>query len=391
MKRTTSNPDCQPTPGSRSPRFWEIGEYGIVLDELLDFLQLALATDRLPFAIHHAGSAKYASSNQVVIQGSYALDYFFIVMPDLMSVVMPEYAYSPLLDLFHTCFKEHRWLGHCRFRDPSAALAFAPLLEAEVFNDFVEMLRAQAQQKNIWLHVRKWKGETECAQATAIKEFIPKLLGGGAHLEPIRVDFQYSEDVFSLDDAMPYGQWIADESNAWVYVPAQAVAPSERPESRARIDSRVAMRDRARFFSNIYRDADREVFQYMRGYVSKMERGGKSRACHVHVCFFFDANRPAHVTIQAVIAAISRRWSRVTDGRGLVYNCHEASYRKTLRRLGRWDLDSLAGHNQQQVTRLTAYLLWYFARDKGQSLHVKPTTKSRALTMAIRRVPTKIG
>lgn len=390
MKRTTPNPDCQQTPGIRSPRFWEIGEYGIVLDELLAFLQLALATKRLPFAIHHTGSAKHASSNQVVIQDSYPLDYYFIVMPDLMSVVMPDYAYSPLLDLFHTCFKEHRWLRHCRFRDRNAALAFVPMLEAEVFNDFVEMLRAQAQKKNIWLHMQRWKSETEYAQATSIKEFIPKLLSGGAHLEPIRVDFQYRESVFSLDDVMPYGQWVADESNGWVYVPAPAVAPSECPESRARIDSRVAMRDRARFFSNIYRDGDREIFQYLRGYISKMERGGSSRAYHVHVCFFFDARRPAHVTTEAVIAVISRRWSRVTGERGLVFNCHESSYRKKLRTEGRWDLDSLAGHNQQQVARLTNYLTWYFARDKGQSLHVKPTAKSRALTTAIGRALTKV-
>lgn len=375
------------TAASIYPRFWEVGEYGLVINEFLSFLRVALATERLPFEIHHTGAIRYASPNMVIVHDSYSLDYYFHAMRDLMGVVMPGYAYSPLLDLFRTCFQQQPWLRHCAFRNPSAHMSAVSKLEAEVFNDFVQALRTQARQQNTWAQMRKWKSDTECSQAESIGEYVPKLLRGGDRLEPIRQDFQYQEKVFALADAMPYGQWGVADSGQWAYVPARADWPSDNPESRARIDTRVAMQDRARFFANVYRDADRQILQYMRGYITKMERGTNG-ANHFHCCFFVDANRPKNFTTDAVIAALTRRWSRATDGRGFVFNCHKPDYRLPLKRQGRWVLDPLAGHNERQVTRLTDYLVGYFAHEKDQSLHVKPTARSRALTMAVGRAST---
>ncbi|SFD18809.1 hypothetical protein SAMN05216321_11397 [Cupriavidus sp. OV038] len=370
-----------------NPRFWEIGEYGLVINDLLTFLRVALATERLPFEIHHAGAVKYASPNTVVIHDSYSLDYYFHAMRDLMGIVMPGYAYSPLLHLFHTCFQQHRWLRYCSFLNPNAPLSVVPMLEAEVFNDFVRMLRKEARQQGTWLHMRKWKSDTERSQAATIADHVPKLLGGGDWLEPIRVDFQYQQNVSTLADALAYGQWVVTDADQWAYVSAQAEWSSDYPESRARIDSRIAMQDRGKFFANIYRDVDRQTFQYMRGYISKMERG-ENGANHFHCCFFLDAKRPAHVTTSAVIEVISRRWERVTKQRGFVFNCHSPDRRQELKAQGRWVLDPLAGHNEKQVTRLTDYLVGYFARDKDQSIHVKPAARSRALTMAVGRAST---
>ena len=260
------------------------------------------------------------------------------------------------------------------------------MLEAEVLNDFVQMLRTHAQEEGTLLQMRKWKSDTERSQADAISEYVLELLSQGRRLEPIRLDFQYQEGVFSLDDAMPYGKWVGDSSQ-WKYVYTQADSPSENPESLARIDPRVAMLDRARFFRNIYRGPDRHIFQYLRGYICKMERG-EDGAYHFHCCFFLDARRPAHLTADVVIAASSSRWLRVSQGRGLVFNCHDESYRQKLRREGRWDLDPLVLQDQRQVKRLTDYLVRYFAHDKDQSIHIKPTGRSRALTMAIGRAST---
>lgn len=368
-------------------RFWEIGDYGLVQNELLSFLRLALNTERLPFNIHHAGVPKHASTKAVTIHASYSLDYYYHVMPDLMSIVIPGYEYSPLLELFKSSFQQHRWLRYCSFRNPNSLLAAVPMLEAEVFNDFVGMLRTLARQQNTWRHVQKWKSETERHQAESIKKYVPRLLTGGGYLEPIRLDFQYLQNSPSLSDAMPYGLWIFTETDQWAYLTAQADGPSDSPESRARVDTRVAMQDRARFFANIYRDTDRQTFRYMRGYIIKMERG-ENGAIHFHCCFFLDARRPVRLTTAAVIEVISSRWARTTQGRGLVFSCHSASYQQTLRMQGRWALDPLGGHNQHQVKRLTDYLLSYFARDKDQSIHVKPTARSRALTMAIGRPAT---
>nr|WP_223959651.1 hypothetical protein [Burkholderia diffusa] len=374
-------------PATVNSRFWEVGEYGFVIDELLSFLRAILSTEHAPFDLHHAGVTKYASPNTLIVHGLNSLDYYFHGVRDFMSIVMPGYAYSPLLRLFQASFLQHPWLCHCSFRNPSSPLSVVPLLEAEVFNDFVQMLRTRARLQDTWLHMRRWKSDTERSQAESIEEYVPKLLSGGDRLEPIRVDFQYQENVFTLADAMPFGQWGMTDTGRWSYEPVLADCPEGKPESRARIDTRVAMQDRARFFANIYRDADRQILQYMRGYLSKMERGANG-ANHFHCCFFLDASRPVRVTTQAVIDVISSRWLRATRGRGLVFSCHEPNYRQALRRQGRWALDPLAAHNQRQVTQLTDYLVRYFARDKDQSIHVKPAARSRALTMAVGRAST---
>lgn len=369
------------------PRFWEVGEYGLIINELFSFLRLVLATERLPFEIHHAGAIRYASPNMVIVHDSYSLDYYFHAMRDLTSIVMPGYAYSPLLALFRTCFQQHPWLRYCAFRNPSAYISAVPKLEAEVFNDFVQALRTLARQQNTWAQMRKWKSDTERSLTESIGEYVPKLLRGGDRLEPIRLDFQYQEKVFVIADAMPYGQWGVTDSGQWAFVPAHAAWPSENPESRARIDTRVAMQDRTRFFANFYRDVDRQSLQYMRGYITKMERGTNG-ANHFHCCFFVDANRPKNFTTEAVIAALTRRWTRITDERGFVFNCHAPDYRLQLKRQGRWVLDPLAKQSERQVTRLTDYLVGYFGHEKDQSLHVKPTARSRALTMAVGRAST---
>lgn len=386
--QTTNAIECvQQAAGDINPRFWEVGEYGIVINELLSFLRVTLSTEQLPFDIHHVGVIKYASPRMIEIYDSYSLDYYFHVMRDCQSLITPGYAYSPLLELFVVCFQRHPWLRYCAFRNPSDSLLVVPLLEAEVFNDFVQLIRSQARERGTCHQMRRWKNDTESSQADSIAEYVPRLLNGRDRLEPIRVDFQYHENVSTVADAMPYSQWVMADVDQWVYLHTQAEWPSDNPESRARIDTSVAMQDRARFFANIYRDADRQTFQYMRGYISKMERG-ESGANHFHCCFFFSANRPAYVTTDAVIDVISRRWSRTTHERGFVFSCHAPDYRQKLRSQGRWVLDPLAGHNQHQVTRLTDYLVSYFARDKDQSIHVKPTTRSRALTMAVGRAST---
>lgn len=360
-------------------RFWEVGEYRLVLSDLLSFLKTALATTLPPFQINQTDGRAYASPNNVILHQSESLDQHFHSMRELMSVVIPGYAYSPLLQLFYNCFQQHPWLRYCSFADPNATLSVVPLLQAQVFNDFVQMLRTDARQHSTWSQLRKCKSDTEHSQAASIEDYVLKLFEGGASLEPIRVDLQYHQSVATLDDAMPRGQWIVTHFGEWAFVPEPARWHANRPESRARIDAAVAMRDRARFFANVYRDADRQIFQYLRGYVTKMERG-EDGANHIHCCFLFDAKRPAHLTAQTLVDATYNRWSRGTAGRGLIYSCHEPGYRRKLIMQGRWALDSIDGNDQRGVARLTDYLIWYFAHEKDQAIHIKPTAHSRAMT-----------
>lgn len=76
---------------------------------------------------------------------------------------------------------------------------------------------------------------------------------------------------------------------------------------------------------------------------------------------------------------IDRHWRRVTEGRGLVFNCHSRSDRHSLKQRGLWALDPLVSGDAQQLAKLKHYVLNYFAKDE-QMLRVKPTPKARTLT-----------
>lgn len=360
-------------------RYWELGEYGAHYKTLIGFMSHVLKTEQLPFEIHQSGNKRYATPSALLSGWHKSLDYYFYAIHDMASVLPPDQAYSPTFQLFFSVYQQHPQMQRCLLQHPNALLSCSNMLEAEVFNDFVYQLRIQAHQQNTRIRMQQWINDTQRYHAQAIESYVYDLVMRCEYLFPVRVDFQYHQHVFNLSDALPYSRWVVNSFEEMAYENVITSKAPERPEARARIDTSLTSQDRERFFTNLYRDEDWQVFQHLRGYILKMERG-EDGANHFHCVFFFDANNRRYYSINRIIEVIGARWERVTEGRGFIFNCHNDRYQTMLRTHGRWALEPINIENEQQIERLTQYLVDYFAKEKGQAVHIKPSSKARMLT-----------
>jgi hypothetical protein len=162
-------------------------------------------------------------------------------------------------------------------------------------------------------------------------------------------------------------------------VPSNAPIGHGRPETRARIDTAVALADRDRFFAN-RRGADHALFDRMVGHVCKLEQGGRHRADHFHCIFLFDAASLTQAQVYELKYRIGDRWRRVTRGQGLMFDCHERADRAEIKARGQWAIDLVDCANPVQVATFVDYVVRYFAKDDGQMVRVKPTAKAWTLT-----------
>ncbi|WP_175906126.1 hypothetical protein [Burkholderia seminalis] len=119
----------------------------------------------------------------------------------------------------------------------------------------------------------------------------------------------------------------------------------------------------------------------MADHVCMLETGGDHRASHFHFSNFFDASRFARAGLVQMKYRFADRWRRVTRGQGLMYDCHARADQAKLRAAGRWAIDPIDCSDAVQVARLVEYIVWYFAKDDGQIVRVKPTARARMLTM----------
>lgn len=74
------------------------------------------------------------------------------------------------------------------------------------------------------------------------------------------------------------------------------------------------------------------------------------------------------------------RWRRVTAGQGIVFDCHDEHYWRSVESRHPWVIDRLACCDPVQVARFIDYIVGYFAKDEDQTVPVKPTSKAQTLT-----------
>jgi hypothetical protein len=141
----------------------------------------------------------------------------------------------------------------------------------------------------------------------------------------------------------------------------------------------LVLQFREAFFDN-QNGVDRELFEHLIGYISKVEQGAAHGAYHVHVLLLFDAKRVTLKTFHRIRWLAADRWRRLTNGLGNVFDCHDADYAAQLRSKDRWSLDPVLGSDPTQFERLRSYIIRYFAKDDGQMARVKPFAKSKMLT-----------
>ncbi|CFB61444.1 MULTISPECIES: inovirus-type Gp2 protein [Pandoraea] len=357
-------------------RYWEVGEYAKVLNQLDSFLAGVLRTTQVPFDIRIQWGREVAVRNPVGVYGYRSLVGFLPSCARWMDLYRPGYHYSADLQLFFDCFRQHPFAGV--FSNGVLASPCDQVYVAKLYNDFVGCLRIEAIRRGVKKRLCDWRANLK-DQEQAIRRYVAKLQAAYPSLHQIRCDLHYTDYAMSDADTRLRTSWALSNGN-WLELASNVPSGHGRPETAARFDPAIAMADRDRFFDN-QRGADNDLFEPMVGYICKMEQGGIHRANHFHCVFFFDATRVTQAQVEGFKCRIEDRWRKVTRGHGLTFDCHEGSRRAELEAQGRWVLNGLNRANPAEASKFVEYLVCYLTKDKMQMLRIKPAEKACTLTM----------
>ncbi|CAG9258091.1 conserved hypothetical protein [Burkholderia diffusa] len=358
-------------------RGWESGEYQELYNGLVEFMGSVLNTAHVPYEIRYDRGIKYSVASRSTLTRHLRWCHAY------MDLYWPERYYSADFQLFFDCYRATPlWesKAEAAFYDPNMCDPDGFIL-AERFNVFVAYMREQARARRVAKKLSDWKRGLR-DQEKSIGEYLDEVVAAHPDILPMRNDFGFVETVAVAGDALLRTSWQMDASGHWSQVPSRERSSGARWETRARIDPAVAMQFRELFFENRC-GADRELFEHLVGYIAKVEQGEEHGAYHIHVLFLFDATQVKNLGRMRVLAR--ERWWRVTNGLGIVFDCHDHDYEDRLRREGRWSLDPVLDGNSEQLEKLKAYVLRYFTKDDGQMVRVKPTAKSRMLTKGLEK------
>ncbi|WP_193727145.1 inovirus-type Gp2 protein [Burkholderia sp. BE17] len=356
-------------------RYWEIGEYAELLRQLESFLDSVLETNQIPFDIRYQGGRQQAVRNPIGVPGYRNLSGFLPLCGQWLDVYWPGYVYSADLQLFFDCFMRHPLAQVYGY---GGTVVIDQALAACLYNDFVGYLRMEAVRRGVRKWLSDWRGNLDDQEAS-VRRYLGTLQGLYRVLLPVRMDLYYAHYAADDCDAMQRLHWAVSEQGVWMPVSSNLSIGHGQPETRARFDAAAAMADRDRFFGN-RRGADRVLFDSMVGHICKLEQGGRHRANHFHCVFFFDAARVTQAQLFELKYRIGERWRNVTNGQGLVYDCHQRSDRVQLMAQGKWAIDPVDCSQPVQMARLVEYLVGYFTKDE-QGIRIKPTARARTLTM----------
>ncbi|WP_240658837.1 inovirus-type Gp2 protein [Paraburkholderia kururiensis] len=356
-------------------RFWEVGEYSALYRSMVRFMAEVLDTEEMPFDCL-AEPAQLRRNNGVLASAMGQCRSF-------MDLYDPGWWYTADLKLFFDGYREHPF----GLVEPGMA-AHAPFTEralvGEAYNDFIAFLRQQAVKRRVRKQLADWKAGI-LLQRQTIHEYLAELYSLYPWLLIVRIDHFYSEDAVDERDLLPRMSWRPYYTGRWSQVPSDAPSSSEPVgETRARIDTGLAMEHRNRFFRNQH-GADGWLFDHMAGSIWKMEAGGQSSANHFHGLYLFDGSHWNLSDLPRLINGLIHRWSAVTGGLGQSYSCHDSPGRQQMIGKGTWVLGELDCKNPEHRQRLDTYVNYFaktdFGKEDAQAIRIKPTPGANTLTM----------
>lgn len=357
----------------QATRYWERGEHQDFNERLINLLESVLTTDQVPFAIKAGQWAR----TQMKDRSKCSLTTFLPYLNDLLDLYEPQWYYTSDFQLFFDCYRTHP-ISRISCRDHPEILGRQGLVIAQTYNDFIEFIRHEAVTRRVRKSLLN-KRDGLKQQRLSIRRNLEAWSAQCDVLLPVRVDLFYTDNAVVEADLLPRMKWHVDTNGQWIRVPSRLPSVGVG-ETRARIDPVVAMADRERFFEN-RSGADRELFEHMVGYVSKMECGGKHGAHHFHCLFLFDGAQVKTRDVNRLVTWIGERWGRVTGDLGLLFNCHHDAYRDEWIARGRWALGPLCKGDDRQRERLIDYLEYFTKDEKDQTIRAKPTQRANTLTM----------
>ncbi len=374
---------CPPYERNTDARFWEVGEYSALYRTLIRFISEVLETCEMPFNCLPASvtePAQLGTGNRVLASAMRHCRQF-------MDLYEPRWSYTADLKLFFDCYREHPFglvepgMGAFdRFNEY--------VLVAEVYHDFIAFLRQEAVMRRVRKHLADWKAGI-LLQRQTIHEYLAELYALYRWLLIVRIDHSYKEDAVDEHDLLPRMSWRPYSTRQWLQVPSDAASSLEPVgESRARIDTGLAMEDRNRFFKNQH-GSDWWLFEHMVGSVWKMEVGGLSSANHFHGLYVFDGTKWKISDLPRLINGLIHRWSSVTRDLGQSYSCHDSPGRQRLIEKGTWVLGEHDCNNPAHRKRLDTYVNYFvktdFEKEDAQAVRIKPTSGANTLTTKLGR------
>lgn len=357
-------------------RYWEVGEHHELMRELQSFLDTVLETNQIPFDIRNQYGREHAVRNPVGVAGYRSLSGFLSSCGQWLDLYWPGYFYSADMQLFFDCFMHHPFARAFGYGGSVGNVDNA--LAANLYNDFIACLRTEAVRRGVRKTLADARGNLR-DQADSVGRYLGDLVNQHKSLVPVRVDFYYQQDAFDASDAMLRGGCAMTKEGVWMPVASSLPMNAGRPETRARIDTAAAMAHRDSFFGN-RRGADSHLFDRMVGHVCKLEQGGRSGANHFHCVFLIDSKGLTVAEVNALKYGLGHRWQRVTNGMGMMFDCHDEDYRRSIESHAPWAIDPVDCANPVQVARFIDYIVVYFTKDDGQMVRVKPTPRAQMLT-----------
>lgn len=358
---------------TKKDRTWKTGDYGWLFKRLIKFMDAVLYTKLMPFHVEQNGKRKKVTDASHLAS-------FYRQCHQFMDLYWKGQAYSPDLQLFFDCFRNHPKISYCLFQGSRWNLEEG-LCEAEVFNDFVTYLRREAIAGNVKKKIADWKAVLK-DEKKSIRKYVIDLARTYSKMLAVRVDMGYLTAAPNEEAAYVRTAWEIGDASAWSVPMDHERERAMQAENRARIDVEIALSDRTEFFNfkNQY-GADKDLFERMVGYIVKLERSDDG-PYHFHCIFFFDGQKVK--SIKYWTKRIERYWKKITNDRGYVHNCHLNPKKEEMKKQRRWAVGRINSGNWSQVRTLARYATWYFAKD-GQRVRVKPKVKSKLLTMGLIR------
>ncbi|MGF6766022.1 hypothetical protein P3T24_006363 [Paraburkholderia sp. GAS33] len=342
----------------RDGKVYLLGEYTDNLQWLVSFMEAVLNTDDLPYKVTVINGKKKITAASPLARHFMAFKSFF-------ELYATDLDYSPDIALFFDCLLKHPIRG-CWTDHPS--FSYGDTTEAEIANDFVKLLRSEAEAQDVRKKLADWRrnGNKNLAR---IREYENLLFERYARLEVLRVDLLYHEACLDDKTVLNAGERLAAAS-----MKSQSDLRNGKKtvrENLARIDVRTAKADMAHFLRNMRGNT---IFDAMVGYIWKLEYSRWS-GYHFHCVFFYDGSK---VQKGAYIAQrIGEYWQNtITNGRGFAHNCNLDPRRYRNWGIGRVDYDDV--EKRLKLDQALAYLA-----KREQYVRVKPGSKYRVFQTGV--------
>ncbi|RRW87964.1 YagK/YfjJ domain-containing protein [Pandoraea apista] len=338
-----------------------VGQRSAALASLINFVGAVLTTSAFPYTIDQDpfGMTR-ATPTEDFLRRSMCLSTFGELYAE-------DFSYSPDIALFFDIYRSHV-IRKFRGDDPNGDVGNG-MIVAELHNDFVACMRAEATKRGTRRKLADWKRNSD-KNLRSLRLLTEGIFARKARVLVVRVDLLYRCALVDKDQLLDVHEILTTESADASRRFYDGWGLRHVPKNRARQDVRQARDDMEAFLKLMRTDS---LFEHLEGYAWKLEYS-RWGGFHYHCVFFFDGSK----VMNDVCCAkwICELWEgRATKGRGYGHNCNQD------RRRYRCDGIGMVDHADLEKRAKLDRALSYLAK-RDQHVRVKLSAKCRVFQTA---------